>query len=65
MIKELMKGFISVPIDLYNSITPCFYLLGKIVGVILFIFIIVVLIDIIFHILGLDKFNNDFYDPFV
>lgn len=55
MIEEFINGFIYIPINLYKIAPHCFYILGRIIGIILFIFIIVVLIDFILRILGLDK----------
>ena len=59
MIKELIKGFISVPIDLYNSITPhCFYMLGRIIGIFFVIFGLVIIFAIIAHIFNIGNGNN-------
>ena len=62
MIEEFIKGFISVPIDLYNSIGPQeFYMLGRIIGTIFVISIIAVIFVIVMNLLGA-KNEHDGYD---
>ena len=50
MIKEFIKGFISVPVDLYNSIGPHeFYMLGRAIGIISISFVITVIFVIMIN----------------
>ena len=67
MIKEFIKGFISVPVDLYNSIGPqdlymLAHMLGRIVCIIFIIFIIAVICAIVMNII--DSKNEHNYDDY-
>lgn len=64
MIKEFVNGFVSSFAELCSVLTPhCFYILGRMTGFMIFIFLFTALIIFIIHILGLDKNSDyDYYD---
>ena len=56
MIKEFIKGFISVPVNLYNSITlHDSYMLGRVIGIIFIILVITTIFVIIINIIDSKK----------